>query len=291
MAKTILTDIDLQQNEVQNAVLENRATAPTSPKPGQQYFDTTDNTVKTYNGTEWTSGGSGGGTTITVDTALSTSSTNPVQNKVVTNAINGKQATLVSGTTIKTINGESVLGSGNITISGGGGDSIVYYNEENNYIGINDYDTSASNTISIGGKTNNICHDTIVIGNTNIPAPASGCILLGNNHFETSNIQSMVKSVCIGSKFVSGDRIDPFILEGTVLFRASSFPNTQTDFYFMGADSLFASAYCGGEAGFGYISFDLNGNIVGRGTCKLSSICTENTDSFDPARIIIPGPQ
>lgn len=35
-------------------------------------------------------------------------------------AISGKQDTLVSGTSIKTINGESVLGSGNIAISGGG---------------------------------------------------------------------------------------------------------------------------------------------------------------------------
>jgi hypothetical protein len=33
----------------------------------------------------------------------------------------GKQDTLVSGTNIKTINGTSVLGSGNISISGGGG--------------------------------------------------------------------------------------------------------------------------------------------------------------------------
>jgi len=36
-------------------------------------------------------------------------------------ALNGKQATLVSGTNIKTINGSSVLGSGDLTISGGGG--------------------------------------------------------------------------------------------------------------------------------------------------------------------------
>lgn len=36
-------------------------------------------------------------------------------------ALNGKQATLVSGTNIKTINGTSVLGSGNIVISGGAG--------------------------------------------------------------------------------------------------------------------------------------------------------------------------
>jgi hypothetical protein len=36
-------------------------------------------------------------------------------------ALNAKQSTLVSGTNIKTINGDSLLGSGNITISGGGG--------------------------------------------------------------------------------------------------------------------------------------------------------------------------
>lgn len=36
-------------------------------------------------------------------------------------AIDGKQATLVSGTSIKTVNGNSLLGSGDITISGGGG--------------------------------------------------------------------------------------------------------------------------------------------------------------------------
>ena len=33
--------------------------------------------------------------------------------------VTGKQDTLVSGTNIKTINGSSILGSGNINISGG----------------------------------------------------------------------------------------------------------------------------------------------------------------------------
>jgi lysophospholipase L1-like esterase len=40
-------------------------------------------------------------------------------------ALSGKQATLISGTNIKTINGTSVLGSGNIVISGGGGGGAV----------------------------------------------------------------------------------------------------------------------------------------------------------------------
>lgn len=43
----------------------------------------------------------------------------------ITAAVSGKQDTLISGTNIKTINNESLLGSGNITIQGGGGTSYT----------------------------------------------------------------------------------------------------------------------------------------------------------------------
>lgn len=42
--------------------------------------------------------------------------------------MSGKQATLVSGTNLKTINNESLLGSGNISIQGGGGSVNIEYN-------------------------------------------------------------------------------------------------------------------------------------------------------------------
>lgn len=52
------------------------------------------------------------------------------QGKVLNDKITGltasKQDTLISGTNIKTINNQSILGSGNITIEGGGGDTAVY---------------------------------------------------------------------------------------------------------------------------------------------------------------------
>lgn len=51
---------------------------------------------------------------ITIDDALSETSENPVQNRVVTAALNEKQDTLVSGTNIKTINGQSIVGEGNV---------------------------------------------------------------------------------------------------------------------------------------------------------------------------------
>ena len=40
--------------------------------------------------------------------------------------VKSKQDVLVSGTNIKTINGTSILGSGNISIAGGGGAQMVY---------------------------------------------------------------------------------------------------------------------------------------------------------------------
>lgn len=71
---------------------------------------------------------------------------------------NNKQDTLISGTNIKTINNQSLLGSGNITIEGGSGQG-VQYNAGNNisisndtincYIGID----SANNSIKIGNTS------------------------------------------------------------------------------------------------------------------------------------------
>lgn len=79
-------------------------------------------------------GGGGGTSDIVVDAALSTTSTNAIQNKAVANALNekadasalaSKQDTLVSGTNIKTVNGESILGEGNIVIQSGEGGNIT----------------------------------------------------------------------------------------------------------------------------------------------------------------------
>ena len=56
MAKQFLTAIDLNKNELQNARLQNLATAPASPVSGQVYFDTALGCNVTYNGTLWVPG-------------------------------------------------------------------------------------------------------------------------------------------------------------------------------------------------------------------------------------------
>jgi hypothetical protein len=76
----------------------------------------------------------------------------PSQNAVF-DALANKQATLVSGTSIKTINSQSILGSGNITISGGGGATDLAY-VASSTDGVVTSSTGNSATIPAGSVTN-----------------------------------------------------------------------------------------------------------------------------------------
>ena len=56
MAIPFLSDVDFQQNELQNAVLQNLASAPANPVAGQMYFNTVENLMYTFDGTQWVTG-------------------------------------------------------------------------------------------------------------------------------------------------------------------------------------------------------------------------------------------
>lgn len=122
----------------------------------------------TINGSGITDGGNiviqGGGSSYTAGDGID------ITNDVI--SVTGRQETLVSGTNIKTINNQSLLGSGNIDIQGGGGnaniieltqaeyDALSAYTEDALYVitdaeevDLNDYATSADLATKVN-KTN-----------------------------------------------------------------------------------------------------------------------------------------
>ena len=70
----IISNIDLGQNELQNAAIQRLATAPGSPVKGQIYFNTVHNRLFYYNGSEWIGADSVAMTGDNIITAINASS-------------------------------------------------------------------------------------------------------------------------------------------------------------------------------------------------------------------------
>lgn len=120
------TDLDLNGNRVLNLPAATDPTDPMRRTDTIQYLDTVylQKLITEY-GLGTTGSGSGGGSGTTNHALLTNrdlENQHPISSITnLTTTLASKQNTLLSGTTIKTLNGESLLGAGNITISTGGG--------------------------------------------------------------------------------------------------------------------------------------------------------------------------
>lgn len=87
MSRNVLVNLNMNGNEIQNVVMQVLAVAPSNPKIGQYYYNSASKKAFQWDGSAWKILGA---VEITVDSALSGTSTNPVQNKVINAALSNK---------------------------------------------------------------------------------------------------------------------------------------------------------------------------------------------------------
>lgn len=119
MAKSFLVDINLNKNELQNAIVQNLASNPSNPKPGQVYFNTTTNRFRVYTGTDWDEMGTGGGTVTSVDASNTDGSLTISGNPITTSGtINIEHSNNITAVTTSGIYPIKVDANGHITETG-----------------------------------------------------------------------------------------------------------------------------------------------------------------------------
>ena len=136
------------------------------------------------------------------------------------------QAKLVSGTNIKTINNESILGSGNITVSGSGGDHVELTQAEYDLLSMTEKNNGTVYFISDGEPDYTIINDSVPIGAIQAyggsTAPYGWLICDGS---AVSRVTYSELFTAIGTHYGSGDGSTTFNLpdlRGRVAIGASS---------------------------------------------------------------------
>ena len=96
---------------------------------------------------------------------------------------NGKQSTLVSGTNIKTINGTSVLGSGNLTVSAsaGGSNTQVQYNSTGALAGSSNFTFDGTALALASAPTNTVPAFNLTGTPNNAAGAKTGVLAVGSN--------------------------------------------------------------------------------------------------------------
>lgn len=167
MAKSFLVDINLNKNELQNAIVQNLATNPSNPKAGQVYFNTTTNRFRVYTGTDWDEMGTGGGTVTSVDISSSDGSLSVSNNPITTSGtINVNHSNNITAVTDAGIYPIKVDKNGHIT-EVGDALSTVSTSKDGLVPAI-----SSANTQSDAVATNDLVYDATTGKYAKLPATA-----------------------------------------------------------------------------------------------------------------------
>ena len=211
------SDIQLNKNELQLPVIDNEATAPSSPVEGQMYFDTTagDKTMYFYNGTAWIEmDGTGSGVTTVKTTNGSFIDLTPTA--ATTGAVTVTADLSATGTpnNTKFLRGDNVWAtpSGSYTkwqykVNGGTAIDMVD-NEILNFISSTGIGLAAAaatpNTLTISNTG-----VTSIVAGTNVTiSGATGAVTVNS----TDQFQGTVKSVEVGAGLIkTGTAVDPII--------------------------------------------------------------------------------
>ncbi len=129
---------------------------------------------------------SSGGNTPAISMAAATTSVNGYLTSTDWNTFNGKQALLVSGTNIKTINTNSILGSGDLTISASaaGSTTQVQYNNSGAFAGDADFTYNATDNELKAGNIN--ATNGLLVNSTTVNS--SYTVASGSNAFSVGPI-------------------------------------------------------------------------------------------------------
>lgn len=200
MAKSILTDLNFTQNEAQNMVIQNLASAPANPKEGQHYYNTSDHIEYVWNGTAWVDAMNQGeiltfsaplvktGTNVTINDA-STSAAGVIEIATDTEASTGTDTT-------RAINAKQLATkvTANSAITAGTG-SVVTYDAKGLVTG--------SSEISIASGSSNYL--TFTTSNHTIGAKVDTTVTESSTNLVTSGaVKSAINTALTGALIYQG---------------------------------------------------------------------------------------